>query len=94
MRFHGFDLDIPLLRVAQINSPTSFLRMMDAHHITYDTNTFYLVVATEVLEHVFHPEKVLAEAQRVSRQFAIFSVPREPIWRILNILRGSSFVNA
>ena len=85
---HGFDLDIPLLKEAQIISPISYLSMMDGHHIAYQSNTFDLVVATEVLEHVFHPEQVLSEAQRVGRRYAIFSVPREPIWRMLNMLRG------
>jgi 2-polyprenyl-3-methyl-5-hydroxy-6-metoxy-1,4-benzoquinol methylase len=88
LRLHGFDLDIPLLQDAQINSPISLLSMMDGHHIAYQSYAFDLVVATEVLEHVFYPDKVLAEAQRVSRRYAIFSVPREPVWRMLNMLRG------
>jgi 2-polyprenyl-3-methyl-5-hydroxy-6-metoxy-1,4-benzoquinol methylase len=88
VKFHGFDLDIPLLQEAQANNPLSHLTMMDGHHIAYASDTFDLVVATEVLEHVLSPAKVLAEAQRVSSQYAIFSVPREPIWRILNMMRG------
>jgi hypothetical protein len=40
------------------------------------------------LEHVRQPEKVLIEAARVSSRYAIFSVPREPLWRVLNVVRG------
>jgi 2-polyprenyl-3-methyl-5-hydroxy-6-metoxy-1,4-benzoquinol methylase len=42
----------------------------------------------EVLEHVEDFEKALSELFRVSRAYIIISVPNEPLWRILNILRG------
>lgn len=52
-------------------------------------NTVDLVVACEVLEHLYQPEAALAEITRVSRKFCILSVPREPLWRAMNMARFS-----
>ena len=48
-----------------------------------------LVVACEVLEHLAHPERALAEIARVARGRVVLSVPREPLWRALNLARGA-----
>jgi len=47
-----------------------------------------LVLAIEVLEHVDDPDGALAEIARVSRGDVVLSVPREPLWRVLNVARG------
>jgi ubiquinone/menaquinone biosynthesis C-methylase UbiE len=85
---HGFDVAPEILRTAQQMNPEACLSLMDGHALAYPAATFDLVVACEVLEHVFHPEQVVREAARVSKRYAIFSVPREPLWRALNFLRG------
>lgn len=46
-----------------------------------------LLVCCEVLEHLENPEKALEEVFSLPIPYAIFSVPREPLWRILNIMR-------
>lgn len=48
-----------------------------------------LVLACEVLEHLRHPELALAEIARVARGRVVLSVPREPMWRALNLARGA-----
>lgn len=88
VRLFGMDVDIPVLQSTRKHCPQAHVAMVDGHYLAYPDNSFDLVVACEVLEHVRKPEQVLAEALRVSRRYAIFSVPREPIWRILNIIRG------
>jgi ubiquinone/menaquinone biosynthesis C-methylase UbiE len=85
---HGLDVDIPVLIDATTRCPQAHLTMTDAHYLAYPSKVFDLVVACEVLEHVRQPEKVLIEAARVSSRYAIFSVPREPLWRVLNVVRG------
>ena len=35
------------------------------------------------------PESTLAEMARVARRHLIVSVPREPMWRMLNMARGA-----
>lgn len=47
-----------------------------------------LIVCCEVLEHLEFPEAALQALQRVVRGHLIISVPREPLWRMLNLLRG------
>ena len=47
-----------------------------------------LVVCCEVLEHLEDPEAGLRALQRVAGRHLIVSVPREPLWRILNVARG------
>ena len=47
-----------------------------------------LLVCCEVLEHLEDPEAGLRALARVASGDVILSVPREPIWRILNMARG------
>lgn len=47
-----------------------------------------LVVCCEVLEHLEHPEEGLLALQSITTKNLIVSVPREPIWRFLNMARG------
>jgi len=47
-----------------------------------------LIVCCEVLEHLEDPEAGLAALQRAASNYVIVSVPREPIWCVLNMLRG------
>jgi SAM-dependent methyltransferase len=47
-----------------------------------------LVVCCEVLEHLRAPAKALRTLRAIGARHYLFSVPREPIWRGLNILRG------
>lgn len=47
-----------------------------------------LIVCCEVLEHLERPEAGLAALMGVATDYVILSVPREPIWRGLNIVRG------
>jgi SAM-dependent methyltransferase len=47
-----------------------------------------LVLCCEVLEHVPDPERALAVLAALARPHLIVSVPREPLWRALNLARG------
>lgn len=53
----------------------------DAHKLKFKANTFDAVVALEVLEHVYQPEKVLKDIKRVLKKggYAILLVPSENI---------------
>ncbi|WP_326541325.1 class I SAM-dependent methyltransferase [Pseudorhodoferax sp.] len=46
------------------------------------------VICCEVLEHLTDPEAALAQLLRITRKDLIVSVPNEPIWHILNMMRG------
>ncbi len=44
-----------------------------------------LIICCEVLEHLQDPEAALELISSLSPRYALFSVPREPIWRIMNL---------
>ena len=48
-----------------------------------------MVVCCEVLEHLKQPEKGLQSLLAQKAEWYLLSVPREPIWRILNASRGA-----
>jgi SAM-dependent methyltransferase len=61
----------------------------DATRLPFADETFDLVLAIEVLEHVRRPATALVELHRVCSRGGVLiaSVPREPIWRVGNLAR-------
>jgi 2-polyprenyl-3-methyl-5-hydroxy-6-metoxy-1,4-benzoquinol methylase len=57
--------------------------------LPFDDGEFELAAAIEVLEHVPDPQATLAEMARVASGHLLVSVPREPLWRGLNVARGA-----
>ncbi|MDR1850292.1 MAG: class I SAM-dependent methyltransferase [Zoogloeaceae bacterium] len=57
----------------------------------YDTmqqsDSFDLVISTEVLEHLDDPLRALKELARISRRYILITTPNEPFWRIANMAR-------
>jgi SAM-dependent methyltransferase len=67
-------------------------RALDAEGLrlrSFPDRSFDLVAAIEVLEHVPDPEQTLTEMARVAARHLLVSVPREPLWRGLNLARGA-----
>ena len=55
----------------------------DAEDLPFGDGEFGFVWCSELLEHVDHPEKVIAEAKRVGRHGVIlFSTPLNPNFRL------------
>jgi len=50
--------------------------------------TYDLVICCEVLEHLEEPEAAVRHLSRLTRASLLFSVPWEPVWRMLNLARG------
>lgn len=48
-----------------------------------------LTVCCEVLEHLEDPDMAMGVLQKIVSPYLLISVPREPLWRILNVARGS-----
>jgi 2-polyprenyl-3-methyl-5-hydroxy-6-metoxy-1,4-benzoquinol methylase len=53
-----------------------------------DRDAAELIVCCEVLEHLDDPEAGLDAVASLARPWLLVSVPREPIWRALNLARG------
>ena len=62
---------------------------MPAEDLPFADDEFDLATAIEVLEHVPDPEHTLAEMARCAERHLLVSVPREPLWRMLNMARGA-----
>jgi SAM-dependent methyltransferase len=46
------------------------------------------VICCEVLEHLAYPDKGVEALRQLDAQHYLFSVPHEPFWRFLNMMRG------
>ncbi|MBN9553036.1 MAG: methyltransferase domain-containing protein, partial [Alphaproteobacteria bacterium] len=56
--------------------------------LTPEAASAELVICCEILEHVPDTERALAVLKSLANPYLLVSVPREPIWRALNIARG------
>jgi SAM-dependent methyltransferase len=90
-RVVGIDLEDPKLRAEWERRPASNLefRAMPAETLPFSSDEFDVATAIEVLEHLPDPEHALSEMARCARRHLIVSVPREPLWRGLNLARGA-----
>jgi 2-polyprenyl-3-methyl-5-hydroxy-6-metoxy-1,4-benzoquinol methylase len=90
-RIVGIDLDDPKLRAEWEKRSRENLefRAEEATRLSFEDDEFDLAAAIEVLEHVPNPEATVAEMARVARRHLLVSVPREPLWRGLNMARGA-----
>jgi 2-polyprenyl-3-methyl-5-hydroxy-6-metoxy-1,4-benzoquinol methylase len=90
-RVVGIDLDDPGLQAewAKRTAPNLEYRVMRAERLPFADGEFDLAAAIEVLEHVPDPEHTVAEMARVAGRHLLVSVPREPVWRALNLARGA-----
>ncbi len=87
----GIDLADPKLETEWDGRrrPNLEFRAMPAEGLPFTDRSFDLAAAIEVLEHVPDPEGTLAEMARVAARHVLISVPREPLWRALNVARGA-----
>jgi ubiquinone/menaquinone biosynthesis C-methylase UbiE len=90
-RIVGIDLDDEKLKAewATRQRPNLEYRTMLAENMPFAEDEFDVACAIEVLEHVPDPAHTVAEMARVARRHLLVSVPREPLWRMLNMARGA-----
>jgi 2-polyprenyl-3-methyl-5-hydroxy-6-metoxy-1,4-benzoquinol methylase len=90
-RIVGIDLEDEGLQAewAKRQRPNVEYRVMPAENLPFESGSFDLASAIEVLEHVPDPEHTVEEMARVARGHLLVSVPREPLWRGLNMARGA-----
>ncbi|MUL36688.1 class I SAM-dependent methyltransferase [Gloeocapsopsis dulcis] len=90
---HCTDISDKILDIAK--SRVNYSRISFEKKSIYDlqkpTDQADLVVCCEVLEHLEYPQIGLEKLASVAAPYCILSVPREPIFRTLNFLRGAYF---
>lgn len=95
-RCEFFGIDISKEQAQRSKQYFKEIKIVDINsgNLPYENNYFDIVIASEILEHVFSPEKVLNEAQRVLRKngFMILTFPNSSSlqFRLGIFLNGSS----
>lgn len=80
------DLPDAGLRAEWGNRPGPRFVHGNAARLPFADDTFDVVASVEVLEHLHDPVAGLREYARVARRHLVLSVPREPIFRLGNLL--------
>jgi len=93
LNVNGSDFSGTVIELAQGNAvdrtlPPGLFKKKSIYDLQTDEDSADLVVCCEVLEHLEQPEEALRVLQKVTQKYAIFSVPREPIWSVMNMARG------
>ncbi len=88
----GSDFSEKVIGIAKENAAAlgvapSIFKSRSVYDVTLE-DAADLLVCCEVLEHLENPSEALRALQSLAPKFVIVSVPREPIWRILNVMRG------
>jgi 2-polyprenyl-3-methyl-5-hydroxy-6-metoxy-1,4-benzoquinol methylase len=89
----GCDFSKQVIAIAQENAANlgiteSIFNTRSIYDLEESKDGADLVVCCEVLEHLEDPHTGLKALQRIVGRNLIVSVPREPIWRVLNLARG------
>lgn len=90
LKIRGSDISDEYLEVARREAARAGLdieyRVRDIYRLD-ESDSAELVVCCEVLEHLPDPATAMQKLAAIAKAHLIVSVPREPIWRILNLAR-------
>lgn len=84
----AFDFSSEILKIASTNNANTNISFYEKS--IYDVNTddsAELIICCEVLEHLEDYAHALEKMSKLKAKYFLFSVPNEPIWRILNMAR-------
>lgn len=89
----GSDFSSQVIELAKKNAiekglSTGFFKQCSIYEIRPGIDSADLIVCCEVMEHLEQPQEGLRALQTVANEYVVLSVPREPIWRVLNMIRG------
>ena len=86
-KLEAFDISRACVEQAKAACPGVCFRVGSIYEIPKG-HKYGLVVASEVLEHMEDPARVLGQLLGVCGRYLLVTVPNEPLWRILNMARG------
>ncbi len=89
----GSDFSTEVIEIARENArsrnlPDHLFTVRSIYDLAHPQDSANLVVCCEVLEHLEDPVAGLEALKKITEQHLIISVPREPIWSVLNMARG------
>jgi 2-polyprenyl-3-methyl-5-hydroxy-6-metoxy-1,4-benzoquinol methylase len=85
---HGIDFSEAAIADAQRRVPDATFTVEDARTIAASGRKYDLVLMIEVLEHLPEPQRMLTVLDQLAKRHVVLSVPWEPFFRGLNLLRG------
>lgn len=90
IRMYASEYINDLVPLAQSRNPKIMFIQESVYELSHKDKSFDIVFLLEVLEHLDKPEMALAEISRVLKDdgVLVLGVPREPLWRVLNMSRG------
>lgn len=81
------DIEQRLVEEARLRNPGITIERESIYELPHADASYDVVFVMEVLEHLEDPARGFAEVCRVSKRWVVATVPREPIWRMLNFAR-------
>jgi len=91
-RVRGSDADSGIIQLARHNASTAgfdlAFKQAAIEELQPPDDGAELVLAAEVLEHTEDPDQILDRLAQLACPYLLASVPREPLWRFLNLARG------
>ena len=90
--YHGIDFRADALVSAAHRHPAHHFERIDLFDPSLSAKRYDTVIALEVLEHLFEPEKALARLVELSSHRLVLTVPNEPWFQLMNLVRGRDIV--
>jgi len=91
-KVRGIDISPSVIEQAECNPDNrahgAQFEVASVYDLTAEQDRSELVVCCEVLEHLEDPEAALSVLASLACPHLLVSVPREPVWRLLNMARG------
>ncbi len=84
---YALDINEDEVNKAKKNIPFANVGQGSIYQIPFEDNFVECVICSEVLEHLEWPLKGIDELRRVTSKYLLISVPNEPLWRFLNMVR-------
>lgn len=75
-------------QIAKRESLPLTVKKSNLYDLRPEEDSAELVLCCEVLEHLEDPESALKHLFKLANPYLIVSVPREPLWRWMNLIRG------
>jgi SAM-dependent methyltransferase len=86
--FSSLVIDIAKKNAEQMGADPHLFSVRPIEELNAKEDSADCILCLEVLEHLEKPQLALETLKVLQARHYLFSVPQEPIWRILNCLRG------
>jgi 2-polyprenyl-3-methyl-5-hydroxy-6-metoxy-1,4-benzoquinol methylase len=86
--FSSLVIDIAKKNAEQMGADPNLFSVRSIEELNPKEDSAECILCLEVLEHLEEPEFALEKLKSLEARLYVFSVPQEPVWRILNVLRG------